>query len=290
MALSVRTRFEVFKRDEFTCKYCGRRSPEVILECDHIVPVSVGGSDDPINLTTSCWDCNRGKAGVPLASVMTGEDPHDRAIELLERKRQLEEYNRALEMETVERENKVWELWKFWQTERGRTSEEDLHTMPKRDRTWLLNTLVYCPRVKLVEFMEAASAAGATRDFRYVAGCVRNWREAKPPVPEPQESPQETSMTSNYAAALEEFEYVVSELQRVAGLSRPDAIETLVHGDRVSKDYERSEIVKTVLREIADIEYWRRHIGCCPHQQQCQNFILCVLREASIRLDVETQP
>jgi hypothetical protein len=30
MALSVRTRFEVFKRDEFTCQYCGRKSPDVV--------------------------------------------------------------------------------------------------------------------------------------------------------------------------------------------------------------------------------------------------------------------
>lgn len=54
-------RFEVFKRDKFTCQYCGRMSPDVILEIDHIKPVAEGGTNDLINLITSCRDCNRGK-------------------------------------------------------------------------------------------------------------------------------------------------------------------------------------------------------------------------------------
>lgn len=59
--LTKAIRFEVFKRDHFTCQYCGRKSPEVILEVDHIVPVAEGGTNDIINLVTSCRDCNRGK-------------------------------------------------------------------------------------------------------------------------------------------------------------------------------------------------------------------------------------
>lgn len=60
--MSVRTRFEVFKRDRFTCQYCGKTPPDVLLEADHIVPRAAGGSDDLTNLTTACWECNRGKA------------------------------------------------------------------------------------------------------------------------------------------------------------------------------------------------------------------------------------
>lgn len=59
--LGKSTRFEVFKRDHFTCQYCGRKSPDVILEVDHIVPVAEGGTNDLLNLVTSCRDCNRGK-------------------------------------------------------------------------------------------------------------------------------------------------------------------------------------------------------------------------------------
>ncbi len=59
--ISKTLRFEVFKRDSFKCQYCGRTPPEVILEVDHIVPVADGGDNDPLNLITSCRDCNRGK-------------------------------------------------------------------------------------------------------------------------------------------------------------------------------------------------------------------------------------
>lgn len=60
-ALSKKTRFEVFKRDHFTCQYCGRMAPDVILEVDHIKPIAEGGTNDMINLITSCRDCSRGK-------------------------------------------------------------------------------------------------------------------------------------------------------------------------------------------------------------------------------------
>ncbi len=66
MAVSKRKRFEVFKRDGFTCQYCGRMPPSAILECDHIAPKSKGGSHGVSNLVTSCRDCNQGKFNVPL--------------------------------------------------------------------------------------------------------------------------------------------------------------------------------------------------------------------------------
>lgn len=62
MAVKSKTkRFEVFKRDKFTCQYCGRRPPDVVLECDHIHPEAKGGDDEYSNLITACFDCNRGK-------------------------------------------------------------------------------------------------------------------------------------------------------------------------------------------------------------------------------------
>jgi len=39
-AISKKLRFEVYKRDKFTCQYCGRKAPDVILEIDHINPVA----------------------------------------------------------------------------------------------------------------------------------------------------------------------------------------------------------------------------------------------------------
>jgi 5-methylcytosine-specific restriction endonuclease McrA len=66
--LTNRQRFEILKRDGFTCQYCGRKPPEVTLEVDHIFPVDKGGTNDPSNLITSCYDCNRGKSDTLLDS------------------------------------------------------------------------------------------------------------------------------------------------------------------------------------------------------------------------------
>lgn len=60
MSLSVARRFDVFKRDGYTCRICQKAGGE--LEVDHIVPVSKGGSNAMENLQTLCWTCNSGKA------------------------------------------------------------------------------------------------------------------------------------------------------------------------------------------------------------------------------------
>lgn len=69
MAISKRTRFEVFKRDAFTCKYCGRKPPEVVLNADHMLARSKGGPDTMENLVTACFDCNSGKSDVSLSAI-----------------------------------------------------------------------------------------------------------------------------------------------------------------------------------------------------------------------------
>lgn len=52
-------RMKVFKRDKFTCQYCGKIGGK--LEADHIIPFSKGGGDELSNLVTSCRKCNRQK-------------------------------------------------------------------------------------------------------------------------------------------------------------------------------------------------------------------------------------
>ena len=54
-------RFEVFRRDSFTCTYCGRTPPEVRLHADHVTPWSQGGQTMLDNLGTAWADCNLGK-------------------------------------------------------------------------------------------------------------------------------------------------------------------------------------------------------------------------------------
>lgn len=81
-AISTKTRFEIFKRDSFTCQYCGKTPPRVILEVDHIVPVVSGGKNNIDNLITACFDCNRGKAGNELTQIIESvADKHKRIKE-----------------------------------------------------------------------------------------------------------------------------------------------------------------------------------------------------------------
>ena len=59
--ISNKLKHEIWRRDNFTCQYCGRNINEVVLEVDHILPVSKGGTNAPSNLQTLCFDCNRSK-------------------------------------------------------------------------------------------------------------------------------------------------------------------------------------------------------------------------------------
>jgi len=71
---SKRLRFEVFNRDQFTCQYCGAQPPDVVLECDHITPLSHGGATSLDNLITACEACNKGKSDTPLGQVAPRPD------------------------------------------------------------------------------------------------------------------------------------------------------------------------------------------------------------------------
>lgn len=88
--LSQKTRFEVFKRDNFKCQYCGRSAPDVILEVDHITPVAEGGDNDILNLITSCKECNRGKGKTRLDDNQAIAKQMAQLEELNERREQLE--------------------------------------------------------------------------------------------------------------------------------------------------------------------------------------------------------
>ena len=71
MAVTKRTRYEVLKRDNHTCRYCGASAPDFPLRIDHVTPVALGGSDSPDNLVAACQDCNAGKSSTsPNADVV----------------------------------------------------------------------------------------------------------------------------------------------------------------------------------------------------------------------------
>ena len=88
--ISKKLRFEVFKRDAFTCQYCGKSSPEVVLHVDHIKPVSKNGKNDILNLITSCSDCNFGKSNIKLSDKTILIKQRKQLKELSEKREQFE--------------------------------------------------------------------------------------------------------------------------------------------------------------------------------------------------------
>lgn len=98
-------RFEVFKRDKFTCQYCGASAPDVILEIDHIKPVSKGGSNAILNLVTACKNCNRGKTNKELSDNTAVKVQKQQLDEMQERREQLKmmlEWREELDREILE--------------------------------------------------------------------------------------------------------------------------------------------------------------------------------------------
>lgn len=83
-------RFEVFKRDSFTCQYCGRQAPEAVLHIDHIDPIAKGGTNDILNLITACDSCNMGKGVRELSDDSVIMKQKGQLDELNERREQLE--------------------------------------------------------------------------------------------------------------------------------------------------------------------------------------------------------
>jgi 5-methylcytosine-specific restriction endonuclease McrA len=68
------SRRNIYKRDRYTCQYCGARPGPEELTLDHVLPRSKGGASTWENCVLACVDCNKRKAdrtpeqaGMPLS-------------------------------------------------------------------------------------------------------------------------------------------------------------------------------------------------------------------------------
>lgn len=162
-SISKKTRFEVFKRDSFTCQYCGAHPPSAVLELDHIYPVAEGGDNGQDNLVTACWDCNRGKGARLLSSVPQGLA--DKAAEAEEREAQLAGYSKIMMAIRERIEDEAWMV------------AEELKPGASKgySRANLESIKRFIQRLGISECMEAASIAGSRsggdgQRFRYFCG------------------------------------------------------------------------------------------------------------------------
>jgi len=98
--ISKRVRFEVLKRDAFTCQYFGGVAPDVILHIDHIKPVSKGGNNGILNLVTSCQSCNSGKSNIELSDDSAIKKQQKQLANMAEKREQIKlmiEWRESLE-------------------------------------------------------------------------------------------------------------------------------------------------------------------------------------------------
>lgn len=110
MAVSKRVRYEVLRRDGFACRYCGAAAPTAVLEVDHVVPVALGGSDDPSNLVAACADCNSGKSSAAPDSELVTDVQAD-AARWSEAMQRAAEESRTRRAEREDVLNEVADAW-----------------------------------------------------------------------------------------------------------------------------------------------------------------------------------
>ena len=62
----VFSRKNIFKRDRYTCQYCGKQPGPEELTIDHVIPRSRGGTSTWENCLLACVECNKRKADKTL--------------------------------------------------------------------------------------------------------------------------------------------------------------------------------------------------------------------------------
>lgn len=153
-ALSRKARFEVFKRDGFVCQYCGSHPPDVVLEVDHVIPVSDGGDDEMDNLVTSCFNCNRGKGDIGLEVVP--KSLAQRGLEIREAEDQLAGYREIVQS----RQDRIEaDMWRVADALIDNASEDGI------SRAYLRSIKMFNERLPLHEVLDAAEIARASKPF-----------------------------------------------------------------------------------------------------------------------------
>jgi hypothetical protein len=175
MAIGKTKRFEIFRRDGFICQYCGDRPPDVVLEVDHIQPVSKGGTDHDLNLITSCFDCNRGKRDRVLSEKIVKPDAD---LEFLKVQQEIAEARRFLEAEQQREEctlQIVEAIQRVWLA--NELTDDDVPA-DSVIRSWLARfspeSVVKGIRLATPKILSGRIYGGFNGILRYVSGVIYN--------------------------------------------------------------------------------------------------------------------
>lgn len=113
MAVSKRLRYEVLRRDNHACRYCGATAPDVPLTIDHVTPEALGGTDTPDNLVTACEPCNSGKTSTtPDAALVADVQQHQlRWGQAMRHAAEAQRGKQREQEENCETFSRAWESW-----------------------------------------------------------------------------------------------------------------------------------------------------------------------------------
>jgi hypothetical protein len=172
MAITKRMRYEILRRDNHACRYCGGVAPDVVLTVDHVVPRALGGRDEPANLVAACKDCNAGKSSMPADSSVV-EDVASDALRWA-KAMQLVAVGRAVERdEARERYEHFLTHWNNWTyTYMGEVKTVPLPNDWKRSIDQFLGAGLDMEDIE--ELVEVAMTAKTRDEWKYFCGCC--WR------------------------------------------------------------------------------------------------------------------
>lgn len=178
MSLSKKTRFEIFSRDKFTCQYCGRKVPDTVLEVDHIIPKSKNGTDDFINLITSCFDCNRGKSNRQLTDRVSRADIGDEIEKLKAQEEQLKDYYKYLK-KVVKSKQKISPELKIIKEYISENMNFTLLEEGELSIKRFLRTLTVEEIIDSFEITKEKKITDPRQFFKYACGCMHQFRIRK---------------------------------------------------------------------------------------------------------------
>lgn len=168
--ISTRVRFEVFKRDRFTCQYCGQTPPAVILHVDHVIAVASGGTNQIDNLITACKDCNAGKSDIDLSAIPASVAAN--LVEARERADQLKAYTDFQLEQRQAQSDAVVRLGWYWF---NKIMDEKDHWGFKEPEQQSIRT--FLKRLTEAEVMDAMDIAhGRTPPTRSTGYWKHTWR------------------------------------------------------------------------------------------------------------------
>lgn len=163
--MNQRLRFEILRRDNYRCKYCGATADEAKLTVDHVIPAALGGADEPSNLVTACQPCNAGKtSSTPDAATVADVEQRTHAFaEAMRQAAAIQQRDQQAQDAYRKQFEDYWE-YLFWDGTLYRNSLSIVEG-------WYAAGLEISV---LKSLMYSTHRRDSDEPFKYLCGCVRN--------------------------------------------------------------------------------------------------------------------